>query len=149
MTHGFAEQSYSADQSEGPYRTEITENTYTVAATLIQTGDIEIFKEAWLAANATSIVAVTNERIKGLAARRTVPRKSLAVAHVDEEDILRVYYFRDVALQAGDSSLNLAPSTQHGLAVTFKAFPNQTTTYVNKEFGFIIEDDGFGGVENP
>lgn len=147
MSHGFTKTGFKVDQSSSNIKSTVTDNTYSISTQLAEVGNIETFTEAWLAADATSVVVTTEERIKGLAARRTVPRKSLAVASVDEENILRVYYFRDTELDGGDSQLSLTEDGLQVLPVTWTANPKESAT--NKEFGFIIEDDGFGGVVNP
>ena len=147
MTHGFTKTGFKVDQSDANIKSSVTDNTYSIATQLAEVGNIELFTEAWLAADATSVVMTTNERIKGLSARRTVPRKSLAVASVDEESILRIWYFRDAELDGGDSQLSLTEDGLQVLPVTWTAHPKSSAT--DKEFGFIIEDDGFGGVDNP
>lgn len=147
MSHGFTKTGFKVDQSDSEIKSSVTDNTYTIATQLAEVGNIEIFTTAWLAADATSVVVTTEERIKGLSARRTVPRKSLAVASVDEAQKLRVYYFRDTELEGGDSTLSLTEDGLQVLPVSWKAYPKSSAT--DKEFGFIIEDDGFGGVVNP
>lgn len=148
MTHGMAKSSVSVDQADAPIKRRVTDNTYTIATQLAEVGNLDTFEEAWLAADATTVVTTTEERIKGLAAVRVVPRKSLAVATVDEANIIRVYYFRDVELEGGDSTLALNESDVQVLPVTWIANPS-TAAAAGKEFGFIIENDGFGGVSNP
>jgi hypothetical protein len=148
MTHGFAVAGVRVDQSDSEFKRRITDNTYTISTQLAHVGDIEIFREAWLAADTTEVVVTTSERIKGLAARRTVPRKSMAVATVDEADILRVFYFREGELEPGDSQLALTDDGVQVLPVTWRAFPKSSAP-AQKEFGFIIEDNNFGGVANP
>lgn len=148
MTHGFAETEIKVDQSDGGFKGRVTDNTYRIATQLAEVGNLDTFEEGWLAADATTVVVATLERIKGLAAVRQVPHKSLAVATVDEAQILRVYYFRDVALQAGDSALALTEGGVQVLPVTWRA-KSSPTAAVGREFGFIIEDNGFGGVQNP
>jgi hypothetical protein len=146
MSHGFTKKGFKVDQSDSDIKSNLSAHTYKISSQLMEVGNIETFTEAWLAADATTVVLTTEERIKGLAARRTVPRKSLAVATVDEDDIVRVYYFREVELDGGDSQLALTDDNLQGLPVSWNAFPKASAT--NKEFGFIIEDNNYGGVIN-
>lgn len=148
MTHGFAEAGLKVDQSDGEFKTSVSDNTYRIATSLAEVGNLSTFREAWLAADATTVVTTTNERIKRLAAVRQVPRKPLAVATVDEDQILRIFYFRDVALQAGDSALALTEGGVQVLPVTYRA-RSAPRTGSDDDFGYIIENNLFGGVANP
>jgi hypothetical protein len=78
ITHGFATTGYKVDQSDGDFRKTVTDNTYKIATQLAHVGDLDTFEEAWLAGATTTVVTTTEERIKGLAAVRAVPRKSMA-----------------------------------------------------------------------
>jgi hypothetical protein len=121
ITHGFATTGYKVDQSDGDFRKTVTDNTYKIATQLAHVGDLDTFEEAWLAG-------------------ATLDNSSPAV--------LRVYYFREAELDSGDSQLSLTEDGLQVLPATWTAFPSTSAT-AQREFGFIMEDDGFGGVVNP
>jgi hypothetical protein len=147
VSKGFEETGYRVDQSEADFKTENTGHSLTVTTNLAATGDIETFVLAWVLPTATTIVAGPPEgRKKGLAAKRIVPRRSVAVMEIDEEDKLRSYFIRDMGNAAGDSAINLAPGALHVIAMTLRGFTKSAAA--DEEFGFIIEDDGFGGFDN-
>jgi hypothetical protein len=148
LTKGFAETDYKVDQSGGSVvKSEITENTATVETVMAETGDIEKFAYNMFGAAATTVNVTTSSRKKGLAAYRVAPHKSAALAEIDEADKLRIFYLRDTAPNAGDTAYTLNTGAMHTLALRLRAFPD--FTHAGSEFGFFVEDDGFGGIDSP
>lgn len=145
ITKGFEATGYRLDQSDTDAFEEVTGNTMTVATSLGQTGDLEKFSDAWGAdPTTTAIVGPPAGRKKGLAAEQTVPHLTVSVMEADRAGKLRSFWLREVARAAGDSAYALAPGALHLLPITWKAYGDPTKT--KNEFGWIIEDVGFGGI---
>lgn len=148
LTKGFAETDYKVDQSAGSIvKSEISENTASVETVMAETGDIEKFTYNMFGAAATTVNVTTQSRKKGLAAYRVAPHKSAALAEIDEADKLRIFYLRDMAPLAGDSAYTLNTGAMHTLALRLRAYPD--FAIAGNEFGFFVEEDGFGGIDSP
>lgn len=147
LTKSVASQAYSVDLSDGEFAEEITGHSMTVDLTFSQVGNLELFKLAWMADPTTSVVVATSERILGLAAARVFITRSLVTTLLDRSNFMRAFYLRSVTNTAGDTAHALAPGALSELPVKLRAFKDSTATS-GRAFGFIMEENNFGGVAN-
>jgi hypothetical protein len=144
IVKGYSETEYSADQSDGPYAVEPTGNTVTINTNIIQVGDLEKVAMAWALSDPITLNGAGERRLN-IAAVREVPERSIAIAEVQRgTDLLRTFFLGRVSNVAGDVAYNMAPTGQRAMPLNLRAFADYSFG-----FGYIIEEDGFGGILNP
>lgn len=147
LSKGFQQTELRHDLAESPVKTEITGHSVSVSSNLTDTGDLDTIRLAWGAGAVTAIVGPPEARKMGIGTFTVLTHKSFALVEIDEEGLLRVYWLRDTTLNAGDAAINVAPGSFHSVPINYIAYSSSAaaSTY---EFGMIIEEDGFGGIDN-
>jgi hypothetical protein len=147
MTKSFTSQAFTVDLSDGEFGEEITGHSMAIETNLAQHGDLTAFQLAWMAGDTISVVATTKESILGFAATRTLTYRSLVIVILDKAGKGRGYYFRKVTNTAGDSQMSIGVGALHLLPLKLRAFKDPTAIN-ERAFGFIIQENNFGGLTN-
>lgn len=150
ITKGREETFFSHDLLKN-FRRAITSNSMAVSTGLVDTGDLETFRRAWVLGAVTLVTSPSTDRKMGLAAKRTVPRISAAIAVTDRaasSALARVFYLREVEVAAADSTVTFGVDAMHVLPISLVAFTNPAAA-TDMDFGFILENANFGGIANP
>jgi hypothetical protein len=150
LVKGSTETEYTADQSDGPYATEVTANSFVINTSLIQVADLANVRQAWAIEDAITVDGVTGTRRLNIAPVTEFPERSVAVAEVYKVAgspptyLARCFFIGRVANVAGDVEYNIAKGAQREMAFNLRAFADYSFGY-----GYILEADGFGGIDNP
>lgn len=147
IVKGFATTGISADQSDGDYITEVTDNTLVLNTNIIQLGDLEKVAEAWAISDPVTIDGTSGTRRLNIAAVTLIPERSLAIVEVDRTtpvEKARAFFIGRVANVAGDSAYNMQKGGQREMPLNLRAFADY-----DFGFGYVLEEDGYSGIFNP